>query len=211
MAQGRPCGLELEHVGFRTKEHRLYWRKEDVLHAGCAWDHHTSISIGCRPICSLRVADDIDLNGSNYERQDLTNRLVDRARACGMEVSTGKSKIMTNSADNINADICMNVQKVEDEISFQYPAQQKSASGLPQQRPFYTGSSTATLLASQAIPSWLWNMNPACCLWEKDPGFRNQVPEESSSHIPLGSTSLMTGCGARSTSLLTYKNLFWQL
>ena len=31
------------------------------------------------------------------ELQDLTNRLVDKARAYGMEVSTEKSKVMTNS------------------------------------------------------------------------------------------------------------------
>ena len=47
-------------------------------------DHHTSISIGGRPICNLQLAD-IDLTGdSNGELQDLTNRLVDRAKAYGM-------------------------------------------------------------------------------------------------------------------------------
>ena len=46
----------------------------------------------------LQSATDIDLMGSsNGELQDLTNRLVDKARAYGMEVSTEKSKIMTNS------------------------------------------------------------------------------------------------------------------
>ena len=52
-------------------------------------DHHTSISIGGRPICNLRIADHIDLmGGSNNEFQDLTSRLVDKATAYGMEVST---------------------------------------------------------------------------------------------------------------------------
>ena len=61
-------------------------------------DYHTSLSIGRRSICSLRFADDIDLmGGSNDELQDLTNRLVDRATAYKMEVSTEKSKIMTTS------------------------------------------------------------------------------------------------------------------
>ena len=61
-------------------------------------DYHTSLSIGRRSICSLRFADDIDLMGSsNDELQDLTNRLVDRATAYKMEVSTEKSKIMTTS------------------------------------------------------------------------------------------------------------------
>ena len=42
-------------------------------------DHHTSISIGGRPIFNLRFADNIDLvGGSNGKLEDLTNRLVDR-------------------------------------------------------------------------------------------------------------------------------------
>ena len=82
----------------------------EILH-----DHHTSISIGGRPIYNLRFADDIDLmTGSNGELQDLTNRLVDRATACGKEVSTEKRKIMTNSMNNISADISMNSQKLEE-------------------------------------------------------------------------------------------------
>ena len=47
---------------------------QETLH-----DHHTSISIGGRPICNLRFADDIDLMSGSYgELQDLNNRLVDR-------------------------------------------------------------------------------------------------------------------------------------
>ena len=41
-----------------------------------------------------------------------------RARAYGMEVSTGKSKFITNSTNNISVDISMNGQKVEDLTSF---------------------------------------------------------------------------------------------
>ena len=61
-------------------------------------DHHTTISIGGRRIlCNLRFADDIDLMGdSNGDLQDLTNRLIERATTCGMEVDTEKSNIMTN-------------------------------------------------------------------------------------------------------------------
>ena len=74
---------------------------QETLH-----DHHTSISVDGRPICNLRVADDTDLMGdSNGELQDLTNRLVDRATAYAIEVGTEKSKIMTNSTNNISADI----------------------------------------------------------------------------------------------------------
>ena len=78
--------------------------EQETLH-----DHHTSIFIGGRPICNLRFADDTDLRGgSNGELQDLTNRLVNRARAYGMEVGTVKSKIVANSTNNISADISMN-------------------------------------------------------------------------------------------------------
>ena len=88
-------------------------------------DYLTSISIDLRPICNLRSANDTDLmGGSNGELQDLTNRLVDRAKAYyGMEVITKKSKIMTNSTNNISADISMNGQKLEEVTGFKYPEQ----------------------------------------------------------------------------------------
>ena len=35
-------------------------------------------------------------------------------------------------------------------------------------------------------PPWLWNMDLACWLWKKDPCFRNQVHEETSSYLLLG-------------------------
>ena len=64
---------------------------------------------------------DIDLlGGSNGELQDLTNRLVDRAMAYGMEVSKEKSKIMTKGTNNISADISMKGQKLEEVTSFKY-------------------------------------------------------------------------------------------
>ena len=104
---------------------------QETLH-----DHYTSISIGGRPICSLRFSDDIDVLGGTNRLVNLTNRLVDRAMACAMEVSTENSQI------NIGADLSMNGQKLEDVINFKYlgatcarmaPAQQKSASRLPKQ------------------------------------------------------------------------------
>jgi hypothetical protein len=82
-------------------------------------DHHTSISIGGRPICNLRFADDIDLMGGK-ELQDLTNRLDARASAYGMEVSTEKSKVMVNSTNPISANITMNGEPLEEVTSFKY-------------------------------------------------------------------------------------------
>ena len=57
-----------------------------------------------------------------------------------MEISTKKNKTVTNSTNNISADISMNGQKLEEVISFEHlgatlgtkmvPAHQKYASGL---------------------------------------------------------------------------------
>ena len=84
-------------------------------HAGNTPRPPQSISVGG----NLRFADDIDLmGGSSGELQDLTNRLVDRARVYGMEVSIEKDKIITNSTNYIGADTNMNGQKLEEVVSW---------------------------------------------------------------------------------------------
>ena len=84
-------------------------------------EHTTSISIGGRPVCNLRFADDIDLmGGTNNELQDLTNKLANRANAYGMEISAEKSKIMVNSTDDISANITMNGEPLEEVHQFKY-------------------------------------------------------------------------------------------
>lgn len=84
-------------------------------------DHPTTISIGGRPLCNLRFADDIDLMaGNNTELQDLTNRLVKCAKVYGMEVSHEKSKILINSANHTTAEIYMNGQKLDEVTAFKY-------------------------------------------------------------------------------------------
>lgn len=61
-------------------------------------DFHTSISIGGRPICNLRFADDIDLMADNEAKlQNLTTRLKKPAGRYSMEVSSEKSKVMVDS------------------------------------------------------------------------------------------------------------------
>ena len=93
-------------------------------------DHHTSISIGGRPLCSLRFADDIDLlGGNNQELQDLTTRLETSARAYGMEVSTTKSKTMVNSSSDIHANITMNGDLLEEVDRFKYLGATQSKDG----------------------------------------------------------------------------------
>ena len=82
---------------------------QETLH-----DHHTSIPTSGRPLCNLRFADVIDHMGGSIELQDLTNRLVDRATAYGLEVTTEKRKILTNSTNNISEDISMNGLKLEE-------------------------------------------------------------------------------------------------
>ena len=84
-------------------------------------DHHIAISIGGRPLCNLRFADDIDLmGGGNNEFEDLTNRFVARASAYGMEVSTERSMVMANSANEINVSITMNGHPLDEVTSFKY-------------------------------------------------------------------------------------------
>ena len=65
------------------------------------------------------IADDIDLMGRRKgELQVLTDRLVDRATAYGIKVSTEKSKIMENSTNITSAAISVNGQKLERVTSF---------------------------------------------------------------------------------------------
>ena len=57
---------------------------------------------------------------NNGGLQDITNRLMDRAKAYGMEISAEISKIMTSSTIKISSNISMNGQKVEEVTSFEY-------------------------------------------------------------------------------------------
>ena len=50
----------------------------------------------------------------------LFTRLVDNSTAYGLEVSIEKRKIMTNSTNDISADISMNGRKLQEVISFKY-------------------------------------------------------------------------------------------
>lgn len=74
-------------------------------------DHHTSISINGGAICKLRFADDIDL---------LAIKLVERAGAYAMEISTEKSKVMVNSIKDTTTNITIGGQKLEEVEGFKY-------------------------------------------------------------------------------------------
>ena len=89
---------------------------QETLH-----DHVTTISIGGRPVCNLRFADDINLmDGSSSELQELTTKLSERASAYGMEISTTKSKVMVNSVRDASVNITMNGEQLEEVSYFKY-------------------------------------------------------------------------------------------
>ena len=84
-------------------------------------NHITSISIGGRPVCNPRFADDIDMmGGTNNELQDLTTKLANRSSAYGMEISAEKSKTMVNTTEDINTNITMNGEPLEEVNQFKY-------------------------------------------------------------------------------------------
>ena len=76
-------------------------------------DHYTSISISGEPICNRRHRSYVRRSGELY---NLTNGLVDRTGAFGIEFSIENSNIMTSGTNNISAD---NIMKLE-VTSFKY-------------------------------------------------------------------------------------------
>ena len=87
-------------------------------------DHEGTVSIGGRTITNLRFADDIDgLAGEEEELANLVEHLDKASTAYGMEISTEKTKLMTNNTRSINTEIKVNGQKLETVTSFKYLAQ----------------------------------------------------------------------------------------
>ena len=84
-------------------------------------DHESSVSIGGITITSLRFADDIDGSaGQEEELAKLVERLDKASTAYGMDISTEKTKLMTNNISGINTEIKVNGQKLETVTSFKY-------------------------------------------------------------------------------------------
>ena len=173
-------------------------------------DHYIPISNGRRPIYNLRFADDISLmGGSKGELKDLTNRLVDGATAYGMEVSTEKSKIMTNSTNNISADISMNGQKLEEPTSFKYLGATLCKNGTCSVE---VRIRIASAMAAMVKLNRIWRSNTISfvskvkmtkclvtsillygCLtwtlladWRKNPGFQNKENDETCPYLSFG-------------------------
>ena len=126
----RPPSKVLERLSWRvTCSNHLSFRLLTVARGGSCGPTRKLILLRRHPVVGpvLQVGDTeklphaLDLmGGSSGELQDLTNRLVDRATACGMVVKIQKNKIMTNFANNISADISRNGQKLEEVTSFKY-------------------------------------------------------------------------------------------
>ena len=84
-------------------------------------DHEGTVSIGGRTISNLHFVDDVDgLEGEEEELANLVERLDEASTAYGMEISAGKTKLMTNNTSGINTEIKVNGQKLETLTSFKY-------------------------------------------------------------------------------------------
>ena len=117
------------------------------------YDHHTSISIGGRPICNLQYVDNNLMGGSNGELHDLINRFIDTTTAYGAEVSTEKMKITTNSMNIIIADISINSQRFEQVTSFKYLGATLRKNGTCSAE---VGTTIATTVVAMARPNRIW-------------------------------------------------------
>ena len=94
--------------------------RQDISQVKSLSDLDSTVSIGGRPLCNLRFADDIDLIGRDDEElQDLTTRLEESAGKFGIEISAEKSKVLVNSnKDTPQTHIIMNVETLEQVDSF---------------------------------------------------------------------------------------------
>ena len=79
---------------------------------GALKDHEGTISIVDRTITILRFADDIDGLIGEEELAKLVESLDKTSTAYGMEISAGKTKLMTNNTSGINTGIKVNGRKL---------------------------------------------------------------------------------------------------
>ena len=69
-------------------------------------DHEGTVSIGGRTITNLRFADNIDgLAGQEQELASLIEHFDEASTAYGMQISAGKTQLMTNNTNGISTDI----------------------------------------------------------------------------------------------------------
>ena len=82
-------------------------------------DHEGTVSIGGRTITNLQFADDIDGLAGEEDLAKSVECLDKTSQAYGMEISAGKTKLMTNTS-GVNTEIKVNGQKLETVTSFKY-------------------------------------------------------------------------------------------
>ena len=84
-------------------------------------EHDGKVSIGGRNITNLRFADDIDaLAEKKQELETLRESLDKTCTRYKMEISAEKTKLMTNSANDIQREIKVKGQKLGAVTSFKY-------------------------------------------------------------------------------------------
>ena len=80
-------------------------------------EHDGKVSIGGRNIANLRFADDIDALAEGEQELESLDKSCTRYK---MEISTEKTKRMTNSANGIQREIKVKWQKLGTVPSFKY-------------------------------------------------------------------------------------------
>ena len=84
-------------------------------------DQKGTVSIGGRTLTNLRFADNTNgLAGKEEEVAKLVESLDKGSTAYGMDMSTKKTKLMTNNTSGINTEIKIKGQKPETVTSFKY-------------------------------------------------------------------------------------------
>ena len=84
-------------------------------------NHKGRVSIGDRTITNLRFADEIDgLKGKEKELAAVVDHQDKTSSAFSIEISTEKSKLMTNNTDGISIDIRVDGEKLNEVNSFKY-------------------------------------------------------------------------------------------
>ena len=84
-------------------------------------NHQCALIIGGRTITNFRFANDIDgLAGDEQELANLVERLEKTSTQYGMEISTEKTKLMTNNTQGISTKVKVNGRRLETVTSFRY-------------------------------------------------------------------------------------------
>ena len=84
-------------------------------------EHDGKVCIGGRNMTSLRFADDIDAQaGDTQEREALVESPDKTYTGFKIEISTEKTKLMTNSANSVQKEIKVKKQKLGIVTSFKY-------------------------------------------------------------------------------------------